>query len=71
MRTVAVRASRASSGTRCPVTFCQILDGFVRRKYWSGDTLKPTEPDLPPFLTFFGSGQFGHAVPAEFKSSAP
>ncbi|KAJ9452087.1 hypothetical protein DIPPA_30950 [Diplonema papillatum] len=50
---------------------CQILDGYVRRKYWSGDTLKPTEPDLPPFLTFFGSGQFGHAVPAEFKSSAP
>lgn len=41
---------------------CQVIHAFVRREYWSGKTLEPQKPDLPPILTFFGSQRFGHVA---------
>jgi len=42
---------------------CQINAAYVRRRYWTGNTFRPTEPGVPPYLTFFGGGEFGIATP--------
>eukprot|EP01063_Lacrimia_lanifica_P037622 TRINITY_DN7783_c0_g1_i1.p2 TRINITY_DN7783_c0_g1~~TRINITY_DN7783_c0_g1_i1.p2 ORF type:complete len:251 (+),score=82.33 TRINITY_DN7783_c0_g1_i1:101-853(+) len=42
---------------------CEVQDAYVRARYWAGDTFRPTDPALPPYLTFFGAGVFGGAAP--------
>ena len=39
---------------------CAALRAHVRSDYWSGATLGPRAPDLPPILTFLGSRTFGY-----------
>ena len=42
---------------------CRVTSAHVRKGYWTGNTFKPTAADLPPYLTFFGGGEFGVAQP--------
>ena len=39
---------------------CKILCAFVRPEYWGGKLFCPQRPEVPPFLTFFGSKTFGY-----------
>lgn len=37
---------------------CETLSAHVREEYWSGKTLEPQRPELPPPLNFLGSQRF-------------
>ena len=51
--------------------YCRTLSAFVRRDYWSGKTMEPAMPCLPPILTFFGSQRFGHVSSAMDRKLTP
>lgn len=44
---------------------CRVTRGFVLKRYWSGKTFAPRVPGAEPFLSFFGSAQFGAVVPVD------
>jgi len=39
---------------------CQMVCGYVRPAYWSGNIFCPQCEGVPPYLTFFGSQTFGY-----------
>lgn len=45
--------------------FADTEEAFVQPTHWDGKRFLPVTPGAPPVLTFFGSGTFGYAVPAE------
>jgi len=42
------------------ILLCEIKRAFVKSTYWNGKIFAPTTLDIPPYLTFFGSQQFGY-----------
>lgn len=38
---------------------CKIINAFVKKDYWNGKQLFPQGKDVPPFLSFLGSQEFG------------
>jgi len=55
-----------SPGTPHHLTlFCFIELAFVREHYWAANNFAPRIPHLPPYLTFFGGGNFGYVASRE------
>jgi flavin reductase (DIM6/NTAB) family NADH-FMN oxidoreductase RutF len=45
------------------VLFCRVTRAYVDRAYWlNGHNFIPVAAHTPPYLTFLGSGNFGHVV---------
>lgn len=50
------------------VLFCRVRRAYVLRDYWrDGCNFIPVRAGLPPYLTFLGSGNFGHVVATSNK----
>jgi len=49
---------------------CKIDRAFVLDCYWTGKTFEPARPDVPPYLSFFGSQRFGVTVPVPMSVSS-
>jgi flavin reductase (DIM6/NTAB) family NADH-FMN oxidoreductase RutF len=53
------------------VLFCRVQRAYVHRSYWiNGNNFAPSTPHTPPYLTFLGSGKFGHVVLPEHATWA-
>jgi flavin reductase (DIM6/NTAB) family NADH-FMN oxidoreductase RutF len=44
---------------------CTIEEAFVKKEYWDGKNFAPTNANVPPYLTFFGSQRFGYVTTDE------